>query len=47
MAGDGKFAELVRDQFALYCRKYGLNETKMDWNLSAFRRIKGGQLPLF
>ena len=47
MVGDGKFAELVRDQFKLYCKKYGLNETKMEYNTSAFRRIKNKQLPLF
>lgn len=47
MAGDGKFAELVRSQFILYCKKYRLNETKMDWNTAEFRRLPKGQLPLF
>jgi DNA repair photolyase len=47
MVGDGKFAELIKDQFQLYCRKYGLNQTEMSWNLNAFRRIKNGQLSLF
>lgn len=47
MVGDGKFAELIRDQFQLYCRKYGLNETHMDMNTSDFRRIKNNQLSLF
>lgn len=47
MAGDGKFAELVRNQFILYCKKYGLNETRMEWNVSDFRRLPKGQLPLF
>ncbi len=47
IVGDGKFAELIKTQFDLYCRKYHLNETKMDWNLTAFRRVKNGQLPLF
>lgn len=47
IVGDGKFAELIKQQFRLYCRKYGLNETKMEYNTAAFRRIKGGQLPLF
>jgi DNA repair photolyase len=47
MVGDGKFAELIRTQFHLYCRKFGLNQTEMSWNLSAFRRIKNRQLPLF
>jgi DNA repair photolyase len=47
IVGDGKFADLIKTQFDLYCRKYHLNETKMDWNVSAFRRVKNGQLPLF
>ncbi|XZF15515.1 PA0069 family radical SAM protein [Chitinophagaceae bacterium MMS25-I14] len=47
MVGDGKFAELIRDQFQLYCRKFGLNETKKDYDLTAFRRIRNRQLPLF
>jgi DNA repair photolyase len=47
VVGDGKFAEMIRDQFRLFCRKYGLNETKMEYNTSLFRRMKGGQLPLF
>ena len=45
--GDGKFAELVRSQFVLYCKKYGLNETGMEWNTADFRRMPKGQLPLF
>ncbi len=47
IVGDGKFAELIKTQFDLYCRKYHLNETQMDWNLTSFRRIRNGQLPLF
>jgi DNA repair photolyase len=47
IVGDGKFAELIKTQFQLYCRKYHLNETVMEWNTSSFRRIKNGQLPLF
>lgn len=47
ITGDGKFAELVRAQFQVYCKKFGLNGEKMNWNLSNFRRAKGGQLPLF
>lgn len=47
VSGDGKFAEIVRAQFALYCRKYCLNETSMNWNTSDFRRLQKGQLPLF
>ncbi|MFA6152861.1 MAG: PA0069 family radical SAM protein [Chitinophagaceae bacterium] len=47
MAGDGRIAELIRTQFMLYCRKFGLNEKKHEWNLSSFRRIKHGQGSLF
>jgi len=47
IVGDGKFAELIKDQFHLYCRKFHLNEEVMDWNTKDFRRIKNGQLPLF
>lgn len=47
IVGDGKFAELIRDQFKLYCRKYGLNETSMDLNTTAFRRMKNRQMTLF
>lgn len=47
MVGDGKFAELIKNQFKLYCKKYGLNQTEMQWNTQAFRRVRNGQLPLF
>jgi DNA repair photolyase len=47
MVGDGKFAEMIRQQFTLFCKKYNLNETKMEYNTNLFRRVKNGQLPLF
>lgn len=47
MVGDGRFAELIRDQFKLYCKKFGLNGTKMEYNVSDFRRAGNRQLPLF
>lgn len=47
MSGDGKIAELIRTQFALYCKKYRLNETQHQWNLTAFRRAAPGQGNLF
>ncbi len=47
MTGDGKFAELIRTQFKLYTKKYGLNETKMEWNTADFRRVKQNQMELF
>lgn len=47
MKGEGHLAEMIRQQFTLYCRKFKFNQEPMDWNLSAFRRMKGGQLSLF
>lgn len=47
IVGDGKYAELIRDQFKLYCKKFKLNETKMEYNTADFRRITDRQLPLF
>ena len=47
IVGDGKYAELIKNQFKLYCKKYGMNETKMEYNTSDFRRVKNQQLPLF
>ncbi len=47
MVGDGRIAELISDQFKLYCRKYGLNETSNRLNTNDFRRVKNGQMSLF
>lgn len=47
MTGDGKFAELIKAQFTIYCKKFGLNETTKPLNINEFRRIKNSQLPLF
>ena len=47
MSGDGKIAELIRTQFMLYCKKYKLNETKHEWNLTSFRRMNNRQASLF
>jgi hypothetical protein len=47
MRGEGQFSQIIKQQFALYCRKFHLNETTKDWNLSDFRRVKKGQLELF
>lgn len=47
IAGDGKIAEVIRDQFHLYCRKYGLNETTMEMNTKDFRRMVNRQATLF
>jgi DNA repair photolyase len=47
IVGDGKFAELIKDQFGLYCRKFRLNEDRKELDTSLFRRVKNGQLSLF
>ncbi len=47
MVGDGTFAQLIKDQFKLYCRKYHLNESKMEMDTSHFRRLINRQLSLF
>lgn len=47
IVGDGKFAELIKTQFDIYCKKYNLNETEMVMNTKDFRRPKLGQLRLF
>jgi DNA repair photolyase len=47
MVGDGKFAEIIKTQFTIYCKKYGLNQTEMEWNTKDFRRPKQNQLSLF
>ncbi len=47
MTGDGKFAELIADQFRIYTQKFKLNQKEMDWNTKDFRRLKNLQLPLF
>jgi len=47
MKGEGQFADIIKQQFRLYCKKFGLNENRFEYNLEAFRRNKGGQLSLF
>src|SRR5688572_5539978 len=47
ITGDGKFGELIKAQFTLYCKKFKLNETGNPLNINDFRRIKNSQLPLF
>lgn len=45
--GEGKIAEIIRQQFKLYTKKLGLNKEKMQWNTTAFKRPQGPQLQLF
>lgn len=47
MKGEGKFAEIIRQQFKLYCRKFQLNEEKFSYNTSDFHRVIPGQQSLF
>ncbi len=47
ISGEGKFAELIKNQFELLCRKYGLNQEGKHLNKSLFRRSPGCQMTLF
>ncbi len=47
IVGDGKFAEIIKSQFQIYCRKFQLNESKLDLNTKDFRRVVIGQGRLF
>lgn len=47
MKGDGQFADMIQQQFDLYCRQFHLNESKFTYNLNDFVRLKPGQLRLF
>ncbi|MEO6831045.1 MAG: PA0069 family radical SAM protein [Chitinophagaceae bacterium] len=47
IVGDGKFAEMIKMQFNIFCKKYGLNETKVAFDKTLFRTPVAGQLHLF
>jgi len=47
MSGDGKFAELIKNQFEIYCKKFHLNENTLEYNTTAFTRCRQPQLSLF
>lgn len=48
MRGDGNMAQIIKQQFDLYCAKFGLNKNKKEFNFTAFKRpAKNGQLSLF
>lgn len=47
MRGEGNLAEIINQQFKLYTKQFKLNETKFEFNLNAFIRMKPGQLRLF
>ena len=47
MRGDGEFAEVIKQQFQLWTKKYGLNQTDKSFDLSQFRKVSNRQLGLF
>jgi DNA repair photolyase len=47
MKGEGNIAEIIEQQFKLYCNKYNLNKTKLELNTKDFIRAKPGQMELF
>ncbi|HNB80774.1 MAG TPA: PA0069 family radical SAM protein [Chitinophagaceae bacterium] len=47
MKGEGTLAELIEQQFRLYCRQFHLNEEKFSPDTSLYRREVQGQLSLF
>lgn len=47
MRGEGKIAEIIRQQFKLFCKKQGLNQQDFTYNTQDFRRITPGQTSLF
>lgn len=47
ITGDGNFADIIKKQFAIYCKKYNLNKQEIILNTHHFRRMPSGQLPLF
>ena len=47
ITGDGKFAELIKNQFELFCKRYHLNETVFELETAHFTRTREPQLSLF
>lgn len=48
MKGEGHFATLIKNQFQLYCKKWGLNQKEFQPDTTLFRRPSAdGQLELF
>ncbi|MBL7767007.1 MAG: PA0069 family radical SAM protein [Chitinophagaceae bacterium] len=47
MKGEGNLAEMIEQQFKLYCRQFKLNEEKFEYNISDFVKLRPGQLRLF
>jgi hypothetical protein len=38
MRGDGNIADLIRQQFRVHTKKYGLNNERFEFNTSLFQR---------
>lgn len=47
MSGEGPIAEAIEQLFALHCRRYGLNRTKLRLSTEHFRRVPRDQFTLF
>jgi DNA repair photolyase len=47
MKGEGQVAEIIAQQFVLYCNQFKLNQEKYTYSLDHFVRCKPGQLRLF
>lgn len=47
MRGRGQIAEDLSKLFRVACRKFGLNQKRMDLSTAAFRRVSPGQMELF
>ena len=47
MKGEGNVAEMIEQQFKLYCNQFNLNKEKFNYSLDHFVRLKPGQLRLF
>jgi len=47
ISGEGKFAEMIKSQFKIYCNKLELNQEHKELNTNDFRRLSERQLSLF
>lgn len=47
MRGEGEWASMISNLFAMNCRRFGLNETYPALSTKHFRRLAGGQADLF
>lgn len=47
MRGEGEYAKMIKDLFALNCKKFGLNKEEIHLSIEHFRREPEGQLEIF